>query len=54
MPCGRKSRLYWAAKRLIAVDEELDGEELAAKGARFMVPEAYVSESLADSLGPPV
>ena len=45
-------RLYWAAKRLIAVDEELDGEELAAKGARFMVPEAYVSESLADSLAP--
>ena len=47
-----ESRLYWAAKRLIAVDEELDGEELAAKGARFMVPEAYVSESLADSLAP--
>ena len=47
-----ESRLYWAAKRLIAVDEELDGEELAARGAHFMVPEAYVSESLADSLAP--
>ena len=47
-----ESRLYWAAKRLIAVDEELDGEELAAKGARFMVPEAYVSESLATAWAP--
>ena len=47
-----ESRLYWAAKRLIAVDEELDGEELAARGVHFMVPEAYVSESLAESLAP--
>ncbi len=45
-------RLYWAAKRLIAVDSELDGDELASKGVRFMVPEAYVSETLAESLAP--
>lgn len=45
-------RLYWAAKRLVAVDSELDGDELASKGVRFMVPEAYVSETLAESLAP--
>lgn len=47
-----ESRCYWAAKRLIAVDEELDGDELAGKGVHFIVPEAYVSESLSESLAP--
>lgn len=45
-------RLYWAGKRLIAVDEALDGEELAAKGVRFAAREAYLTESLAESLAP--
>lgn len=45
-------RLYWAAKRLIAVDSALDGEELAARGVRFAAREAYLAESLAESLAP--
>ena len=45
-------RLYWAAQRLIAVDDAVDGEELAAKGVRFAAREAYLTESLAGSLAP--
>ena len=47
-----ESRSYWAAKRLIAVDSELDGDQLAARGVHFIVPEAYISETLAESLAP--
>ena len=45
-------RLYWASQRLIAVDDGLDGEELAAKGVRFAAREAYLTESLAESMAP--
>lgn len=45
-------RLYWASKRLIAVDDAVDGDELAAKGVRFSAREAYLTESLAESLAP--
>ena len=45
-------RLYWASKRLIAVDDAVDGDELAAKGVRFSAREAYLTENLAESLAP--
>lgn len=47
-----RDALYWAAKRIVAVDAKLDGEALAAKGARFSTPEAILSERLAPVLAP--
>ncbi len=47
-----EGRLYWAAKRLIAVDGDIDCEALAAKGIRFSSEEAYIAESLAEDLAP--
>ena len=49
---AEEGRLYWADKRLIAVDSDLDGAALAAKGVRFSTQEAYLSESLAEDLAP--
>lgn len=45
-----KEKLYWSARRLIMVDETLDGEKLAAKGARFSSKEVILAESLVESL----
>lgn len=50
--CRAQSRLYWAAKRFIAVDPKLDGNALAATGARFSSQSAILSETLAKSLAP--
>ena len=50
--CRAQSRLYWAAKRFIAVDPQLDGNALAATGARFSSQSAILSETLAKSLAP--
>lgn len=47
-----RDALYWAAKRIIAVDPKLDGAALAARGARFSAPEAILSERLVPSLAP--
>lgn len=44
--------VYWAAKRIVAVDARLDGEALAARGVRFSAPEAILSGSLAPALAP--
>ena len=49
---AEEGRLYWADKRLIAVDNDLDGAALAAKEVRFSTQEAYLSESLAEDLAP--
>lgn len=40
-----KAGLYWAGRRLILVDPQLDPAALAAKGARFASQEAIVAES---------
>lgn len=45
-----KEKLYWSSKRMIMVDPQLDGEKLAAKGARFQTQEVILAESLVDSL----
>lgn len=45
-----KEKLYWSSKRMIMVDPQLDGEKLAAKGARFQSKEVILAESLVDSL----
>lgn len=45
-----KARTYWAAKRLIMVDPQLDGETLAAKGATFSAGEAVIAESKVESV----
>ena len=47
-----QNRLYWAARRFIAVDPQLDGEALAETGARFSSREAILTESLARELAP--
>ena len=53
LPCGpRKAVFTGSDKRLIAVDSDLDGAALAAKGVRFSTQEAYLSESLAEDLAP--
>lgn len=51
-PARAKNAVYWAANRIIAVDPHLDGEALAAKGARFAAREAILSEALAPVLAP--
>lgn len=45
-----KENLYWAGKRLIMVDPQLDPEALAAKGARFSSREAILAESKVEGL----
>lgn len=45
-----KEKLYWSARRMILVDPKLDGEKLAARGARFRSQEVILAESLVESL----
>lgn len=45
-----KDRLYWAARRMIMVDPDLDAGKLAAKGARFSAKEVILAESKAEAL----
>lgn len=47
-----KNTLYWAKKRLILVDPQLDPAALAAKGAAFSAREAIVAESKVEALVP--
>lgn len=47
-----KNKLYWADKRLIMADPQLDPAALAAKGASFSAPEVIITESLVDGLLP--
>ena len=45
-----KNNLYWAGKRLIMVDPQLDAAVLAAKGTRFASREAILTESKVENL----
>lgn len=45
-----KKRLYWSARRMIMVDEKLDGARLAASGATFSTREAILAESKLEDL----
>ena len=45
-----KRALYWAARRLIMVDPELDAEALRAKGAAFSAAEVIVAQSKVEAL----
>lgn len=45
-----KNRLYWAARRLIMVDPELDAQKLKSKGASFRSAEAIIAESKTEAL----
>ena len=45
-----KDRLYWAAKRMIMVDPDLDAGKLAAKGARFSTKEVILAESKTEAM----
>lgn len=45
-----KNRLYWARKRLIFVDPQLEPQVLAAKGATFQAKEAILAESKVEEL----
>lgn len=45
-----KNSLYWAARRLIMVDPELDPGALAAKGARFSAGEAIIARSKVEGM----
>jgi hypothetical protein len=49
---AKENAIYWAAKRIIAVAPDLDGNALAAKGVQFAAPQAILSESLAPTLVP--
>lgn len=45
-----KDRLYWAARRMIMVDPDLDAGKLAAKGARFSTKEVILAESKTEAM----
>lgn len=45
-----KRALYWAARRLIMVDPELDAEALHDKGAAFSAAEAIIAQSKVEAL----
>lgn len=47
-----QERLYWAAKRITAIDPDIDCAKLAAKGARFESPKALLCEEKAEELAP--
>lgn len=47
-----KEKLYWAERRMIMVDPQLDGAALAEKGVRFSTQEVIVTESNVESLLP--
>lgn len=45
-----KNKCYWSNKRMIMVDEKLDGALLAQKGATFRAKEVIIAESKVESL----
>ena len=45
-----KNSLYWAGRRMIMVDPELDAAKLKAKGATFSTKEAIISQSKVEAL----
>lgn len=45
-----RNKLYWAAKRMVMVDPELDGNALAKKGASFSAKEVILTEDKVESL----
>lgn len=47
-----KEKLYWAERRMVMVDPQLDGAVLAEKGARFSTQEVIVAEGLVESVLP--
>ena len=48
----RENALYWAARRLVFTDAELNVEKLAEKGVRFASRLALIAESLAEAVTP--
>ena len=48
----RENALYWASRRLVFTDAELNVEKLAEKGVRFASRLALVAESLAEAVTP--
>ncbi len=45
-----KNKLYWAPKRLIMVDKDLDPATLASKGASFSAPEVVLAEDKVEDM----
>ena len=45
-----KNKLYWAAKRMILVDPELDGEALRRKGVTLCAREVIIAQSKVEAL----
>lgn len=45
-----KKSLYWAAKRMIMVDPELDGKALMEKGASFCAKEVIIAQSKVEEM----
>lgn len=48
----RENALYWASRRLVFTDAELNVEKLAEKGVRFASRLALIAESLAEAVTP--
>ena len=48
----RENALYWAARRLIFTNADLDVEKLVQKGVRFSSRTALIAESLAEKVTP--
>lgn len=48
----RENALYWASRRLVFTDAELNVEKLAEKGVRFASRLALIMESLAEAVTP--
>ena len=48
----REDALYWASRRLVFTDADLNVEKLAAKGVRFASQLAILAESLAEAVTP--
>ena len=45
-----KNNLYWAGRRMIMVDPDLDADKLKSKGATFSTKEAIISQSKVEAL----
>jgi hypothetical protein len=48
----RENALYWASRRLVFTDAELNVAKLAEQGIRFASKQALIAESLAESVAP--
>ena len=48
----RENALYWASRRLVFTDAELNVAKLTEKGVRFASKQALIAESLAESVAP--